>query len=61
MTAQRIEEQLAAIREVGDRATASPEYALEFLKNAGIITLEVYNAKVSELSASDAPKNNKKK
>ena len=61
MTAQAIEEQIAAIREVGKKASASPEFALKFLKDARIISEEVYNAKVSELSATGIPKDNGKK
>lgn len=38
MTAKSIEEQIAAIRDVANKASESREYAIEFLRDAGIIS-----------------------
>jgi hypothetical protein len=40
MTAKEIEEQIIAIREATQKAMASPEAALAFLKRAGIVSAD---------------------
>jgi len=40
MTAKEIEEQIIAIREATQKASASPEAALDFLQRAGIISAD---------------------
>jgi triosephosphate isomerase len=44
MTAKSIEEQIAAIRDVANKASESREYAIEFLRGAGIISDNVASA-----------------
>ncbi|HEY4324467.1 MAG TPA: hypothetical protein VGN20_10790 [Mucilaginibacter sp.] len=50
MTIKSIEEQISAIREVTERAAASPEAALDFLRRAGIVGVAKRNSKKSAKS-----------
>jgi hypothetical protein len=47
MTTKRIDEQINTIREATKRASASPETALEFLRQAGIVAITTQSTKRS--------------